>query len=139
LQIRPHSSKVKLRSGDRGFSLPEVLVALFITGLFVAVLSPIMRDTFYYVSRLTERLPMARSLELNLKIDRSNLAIPTKSVSFITNGLKVVRSIGSIKSLSITTLGVSRSWEPVMVSTLVESPSGIQLSKDIILLRKITK
>ena len=139
MQIRRRCSEINLVSGGGGFSLPEVLVALFITGLFVSVLTPIMRDTLYYVGRLTERLPMARTLESNIEINRSEISTPTTTVSFATNGLKIVRSIKPIQLITKNTFPINRPWQLVVSSIRVESPSGIEISKDIIMLRRVTK
>ncbi len=139
MRIRNYYSKANFGSGDSGFSLPEVLIAIFIVGLFMAVLAPIMRDTLYYASRLTERLPMAHTLEATLEIDRSGLSTLPTTISFVMNGLKIERSIKSLKYLTSNTLKINQTWQPIIVSTRVESSSGMKISKDMIMLSKVKK
>ncbi len=131
-------SHTGIHSDTSGFSLPEVLVALLITGLFVAVLVPIMRDTLFYAGRLTDRLPMARTLQSALTIDRLDLSNPKASPAMAANGLTIVRSMKQMPLSKSPLSGEPPAWRPVMVTVRVESPTGLQMSSDIVMLRKAT-
>ena len=137
MSIKSHDIRLAIIRNEKGFSLPEVLVALFITGLFIAVIAPVMRDTLYHGGRLTERLPMARILATTLRVDRTELSALAPSSRGSLNGLTVTRSVRPLRSIIVTPAGTASEWQPVMVSTSIRSESGTTIEGDVIMLRRL--